>query len=505
MNLFSRNSKYYQWLPAYLEDGLDEARQAQMQARLAADPVLAAEAERLRRTIQQLQEARTREQAPANAAVPTDLWPRLQRRLERASAPRPTRQIGWMAGVGATAVLALAAALWLPMGFSPHRRESAKIVKTNPPVQVAMTPPKAAVGAVARPASAMTAPPAVPRPVQVAQALPPSPALAAPGPSTLPIAPMPVAARKPLAMPLPLKQSPPATVAAKPTPAAAKPTLMASGLEGSQIGDRAVSVNGISPGSPPAAAPAPASLATDGQAIPASPPMAAFKAAVPAETDAGNTPAPTRLPAASGSVSEAKAGATASPLPLPQDTPHVFSMTAPRFENRMRRMGGMKMGAMKAAVPPVSFHALNAEAAPPSGQSLDTWQATLSAAVQPPLWGEDAGAAQANQALTAARQAGQLDILRGRLEAKRAQSPQDITVGRMLAAVYDFGFASDLVLSERRRIAGLAGADGEDWFALALAEEHAGNAPTAKLDYRRALASAVPPNSFHAALARQRE
>ena len=71
MNLFSRNSKYYEWLPAYLEDGLDEARQAQMKARLAADPALAAEAERLRRTIQHLQEARAREQAPANASVPT--------------------------------------------------------------------------------------------------------------------------------------------------------------------------------------------------------------------------------------------------------------------------------------------------------------------------------------------------------------------------------------------------------------------------------------------------
>ena len=136
--------------------------------------------------------------------------------------------------------------------------------------------------------------------------------------------------------------------------------------------------------------------------------------------------------------------------------------------------------------------------------SLETEEAALSAALQAPLWGEDSGAAQANQALMAIREAGQLDTLRIRLEARREQSPLDISTGRMLAAVYEFGFQSDLMLRERRRIVEIAGAGGEDWFALAFAEERAGNTAAAKADYHHAAESPAPLNSFHAAQARQR-
>lgn len=135
---------------------------------------------------------------------------------------------------------------------------------------------------------------------------------------------------------------------------------------------------------------------------------------------------------------------------------------------------------------------------------LDSWQAALSGAVQPPLWGENAGEQQANQALMAAREAGMLDDLRARLEARRTQAPQDVVTGRMLAAVYDFGFSGEPALRERRRVAGLEGAGGEDWFALAQAEERAGNGSAARAAYRRALESPIPPSAFHAAKARGR-
>ena len=159
-------------------------------------------------------------------------------------------------------------------------------------------------------------------------------------------------------------------------------------------------------------------------------------------------------------------------------------------------------GARTAIVPQAEVRTQDALTAK---SSLDTWQAALSDAVQSPLWGEDAGASQANQALMSARMAGQLDTLRDRLEAQRAQSPQDILTGRMLAAVYDFGFQNDLGRRERQRIVGLAGASGEDWFALAQAEARAGNTQDARAAYRHALESPLPPTSFHAAIARQRE
>ena len=91
--------------------------------------------------------------------------------------------------------------------------------------------------------------------------------------------------------------------------------------------------------------------------------MVAFKAVAPGkERDAGGyrssrlaSPPTSGLP-----PSETKSGAVASTLPVPPGcAAHVFSLAAPRFENRMRRMAGMKTRAMKAAVPPVNFHALN--------------------------------------------------------------------------------------------------------------------------------------------------
>jgi len=135
---------------------------------------------------------------------------------------------------------------------------------------------------------------------------------------------------------------------------------------------------------------------------------------------------------------------------------------------------------------------------------LDSWQSALSAAVQPPLWGGTDGEQQAGQALMVAREAGLLDDLRARLEVRRVQAPQDVVTGRMLAAVYDHGFSKEAALRERRRIVGLEGALGEDWYALAQAEEQAGNRPAAQAAYRRALESPIPPSPFHAALARQK-
>lgn len=144
---------------------------------------------------------------------------------------------------------------------------------------------------------------------------------------------------------------------------------------------------------------------------------------------------------------------------------------------------------------------------PPSSDTaagLDSAQAALASAVQPPLWGETAGEQQANQALLAVKEAGLLEDLRSRLEARRAQSPRDIGNARILAAVYEYGVSSEAALRERRRITGLEGATGEDWFVLAQREEQAGNTQAARAAYRRALESSPPPNAYHAAIARQK-
>jgi hypothetical protein len=103
-----------------------------------------------------------------------------------------------------------------------------------------------------------------------------------------------------------------------------------------------------------------------------------------------------------------------------------------------------------------------------------------------------------------AKISGQLDDLRARLEARQTQSPLDLVNARMLAAIYESGFSSEAALRERRRITGLEGAVGEDWFALAQAEEKRGNLQAARTAYRRALESPTPPTPFHVGIARSR-
>lgn len=135
---------------------------------------------------------------------------------------------------------------------------------------------------------------------------------------------------------------------------------------------------------------------------------------------------------------------------------------------------------------------------------MDAWQTTLSNAVQAPLWGDTLGEQQTTQTLMAAKESGELDELRVRLETRRSQSPKDLVTGRMLAAVYEFGFSKEAALHERRRVANLEGAVGEDWYALAQAEERSGSAEAARTAYRRALECPVPPSPYHAGIARAR-
>ncbi len=137
-----------------------------------------------------------------------------------------------------------------------------------------------------------------------------------------------------------------------------------------------------------------------------------------------------------------------------------------------------------------------------NSETLETWQASLASAMQSPQWGDNERMQQASQALLSVKIAGMLDDLKARLEAQQAQSPKDLVNARMLASVYEYGFSGEAVLRERRRITSLEGAVGEDWFALAQAEEKHGNGTAAKTAYRRALESSIPPTPFHIGIAR---
>lgn len=137
--MLNRNARYQEWLLPYLEGGLDEAQTALLEARLAADPALAAEAERLHRMVGGLRASASRTAPLESAQVPADLWPHLRARLvlDPAPAPRPRAHLWWVAGVGAPAAAALfVAAFWLPGWHAPGGRlshQQAAPAKVAPP------------------------------------------------------------------------------------------------------------------------------------------------------------------------------------------------------------------------------------------------------------------------------------------------------------------------------------------------------------------------------------
>ena len=512
--MLKRNPQYYEWLLPYLEGGLDEARRAQLEARLGEDPALAAEAERLRRTLGSLRGAAARTPRPENAQAPADLWPHLRARLVLHPAPRArASRAWWLAGVGAPAAAALiVAAFWLPGWHTPDmplhsipppvRRPEAPAAPTPSalPTHPASVTPIAAL----KPPSAAKSKRVVPKPPL------PAPVVMRPTPFDLPAPAPPVnhsvnSSRTPPVVPVPSGGR--AAGASSPPPSVAS-------IAPSRHQDGVGTVHAVAPSVMPPSAPQPASVpkpvppptppapatATDRGGPP--PPSAPNKAVATAGMS-GGAAGPGSAAAPKETVNGLGSAARQQAKPQPDAAPNLppaalFGHAGqPPHDARHSKMP-LRLHAPRA--PGNALQALDMDAQ----AGLDVWQAALSAAVRLPLWGENGGEQQANQALMAAREAGLLDDLRARLEARRAQSPRDLATGRMLAAVYDFGFSTEAALRERRRTVGMEGAGGEDWYALAQAEGRAGNGSAARAAYRRALEAPIPPSSFHAAIARQR-
>ena len=541
--MFKRNEKYYPWLVPYLEGDLDDARAGDLRARLADDPALAAEAERLRRTLDAVRETARRSPAAVNASPPVDLWPRLRDRLEPAPAPRRRAPVRWVAA-GAAASVAFAA-LWLPGHLAHPPLQSAHVPAS--PASAAKKPQQMASASgpeasrVDVPAVPVVVPPKSAGPVvsagggSVVYATPPASAKPAlPAPVLSGHDPFAAASAKPSepkaalkeALRLPLPASPPpagsvhASVSPLPAPTLHKgPTQMASrdvpratdeGMAGtatyaSPATDRLATpeaaplaaklVPPTAPSAPlPPPAPAASSVVSGGAAIQAADGALAQNGVglLRDEAREKSSPSPPGMAFGGGALGSAAHKPNAFAL-APRPGMGYFSAHSPR--NVQHRGAQQQTAQSQNALPAFDLSVT---------QTLDTWQAALAQSEQPPLLGQDTGAMQANQALMAARESGNLDALRARLEARRAQSPRDLVTARMLAAVYDFGFSTESALRERRRLVTLDGATGEDWFALAEAEGHTGNGQAARAAYRRALDAPAPLSPFHAGLARTR-
>ena len=495
--ILNRNPRYNEWLLPYLEDGLDEAQQAQLEARLAADPALAAEAERLRRTLGGLRGASARTPRSENAQVPANLWPHLRARLvlEPALAPRPRARAWWLAGVGAPAAAALiVAAFWLPTWHTPSQSDFSHRPVVGPKFVPAPPMPSSGQG---QPGSGVSTPTVSPSAKKSSKAVLLKP---------LPAPPV-VADASPFDLPVPI------TPMGKSAGSVIKPPIAPNtpGFQASRVAGPPVAPAPIAPIKHPDAAeakhPTPPALVADTPArlllSPAAPmplPPGPKTATATAGMEGGVGPVLGAVPKETGN------GLDGSAQIQPKLQSKASSQTPPAMLGQISRAPHATRRSKTAhqlLVPGASGDGVQVFGADPQA-SLDSWQAALSTAVQTPLWGENMGEMQANQALMSARESGMLEELRTRLEARRAASPRDLVMARMLAAVYDFGFSIEPGLRERRRIVGLEGAGGEDWYALAHAEEHAGNGTAARAAYRRALESPIPPSPPHAAIARGR-
>ena len=470
------------WLLPYLEGAYaaDPAKQAACEARLAADPALTAEAAQMRRTLTAVRGVAARTPKPDTAAVPTDSWPRLRARLQ----PAPARRLswGWLGGAGAAvAVAAGVLAVVLPNHHAPPPVKSGPVVAAAPrPV-----PPVAS---------------AVQKPAQVAQTAPspaPTGPLVKPNPNGL--------NNNGLNDPfltLPVPPPHPGAPAAKPLPPV---VIQPAPKTGKQIASR--DINGdrppevVSPLLPLPVPPPPLAPA------PAAPPLPAPMTAPPdpqarlQRKFALPEPAAQPVPPVDSTARDARiqafsaetARSAAPPANVPEPTPPPAAATGGGFGGRPGRAMNRMM------VPPRREPTSTDNAA-----LLTAGTKSMAEAVALPLWGRNEGMQQSNETLTDLRELGLLDDLKANLEARRTQMPNDLAIGRMLASVYDFSGTADAARHERERIAGLDGANGEDFFQLAQSEERAGNADAARAAYRRALTAPVPPTGFHAAIARQK-
>lgn len=507
--MLKRTPNDYDRLLPYLEGALDEPQRVQMESRLAADPALAAEADRLRRTTGSLRLTAQHLGPAENSEVPPALWPRLRARLDEAAplpAPKPRAQSWWLAGVGATAAAGMVvAAFWLPGWRAPElatvEKSSPRVVSIRPSV---VAPPRSVQGTAPTPITHTLPTPglvgngplpaeltakklptaAPPQKVAAVPAKPPAPEYSVGDPFALPSAPAYYNEPAPKILGSTVDEQRRLKMTGEVSPLGVNASPRDAQRRARTL-KPSFATRGILPPSP-----ASAPLTAQGQT-----PQAASVNGVVApggfgsSFDQGTNPAQ-QSQSLAGQAAAAPAAPAMGKMLFRQPKAQVFALQNTQQNHQ--------------AAPVTLENANNSQDAADAPENLDTWQKSLAAAVQPASWGENERVQQANQALMSVKMSGKLDDLRVRLEARQAQSPSDIVNGRMLASVYEFGFSTEAALRERRRITGLENAVGEDWFALAQLEEKRGNVQAARTAYRRSLESPTPPTPFHAAIARER-
>ena len=464
---------YRTWLIPYLEGTLDAERRRQFEARLAEDPELRAELAALRRTQPRLRQAALHlRQTEAAAAPVPPLWPHLRERLDtRQTRFLPRASALWWAsgGLGAAAALVLAVVAGPKIHPISDEMQTARVSKSAPvivfhPDNAGGTP----VAANLREHAARVA--AEKRAVQpqvVVRPRPLKPQPAVPAPTAPPLPDDGLVAERPMPV------APPVRMAQRdPEPPLAPGSKLPAPTH--------------SPG-----------LLRDDTPLPLH---------VAAKTNSGRAngiedrfTAPPLAQPFSGRAQEGTAHAdslngTAAPPPAPLASPNAA------------QGGGTSENAPNAAPPAPQRTFTGAMAADSGTAAPNTLRQKLERTVTQPLYGTSAGAQELQRLLQDAQQGGTLDAIANQLEtapisvSRAAQ--QELLLGRMRAAVYETAGDLDRALAERRAVALLSTADGEDWFQLGQMESRLGNTASAERAYTQALrAPGTPLSTAHRAIA----
>lgn len=137
-----------------------------------------------------------------------------------------------------------------------------------------------------------------------------------------------------------------------------------------------------------------------------------------------------------------------------------------------------------------------------TGVAMDTWRDALMFELQSPTYGDEAATNQAEAILRTIRQTGNLMPFRAFVEHQVGPTSDELADWRILALLYMQQGLNEQAASVWRYITGTSDATGEDWYQLALVRQRLGDAQGARTAFQSAVGT-LPAASAHYQLAQE--
>jgi hypothetical protein len=468
------NARYKVWLLEYFEGTLDDHRRSLLEARLAVDAELAAEAESLRRTIALLQ-ATAKDNSPGE--LTRSYWPSIEARLAPAQRPilaTPMR-LAWGGGLTAAAAVALTAfGMWHPLS---------DISKDHTMVAMNMAVPTAPEVGIGSPPANVLKPDVVIHLKPEANGVAPKDNI-----DLTKVAPLIDEShsnyrtdlwQKPVTRPIAVSQKPPA-VSEPPV------TMMASADTSSDIdkADARTAFSRLNVNRLPDTAGVDQAVSDVSSTFErySSPMMLNAATRSTDVSDSGPGGALPRVHIIS-SGGAGFAGATARPL---------MSSSAREIIDSSRVLS------VSESIDTLRSMARHSLARRDTKDALEMWRDMLLVYLTPPVYGDNSSVDLAQQTLVEVRSHGFLPEFRGKIERQQLSQPDDVIGARVLGLTYSVQGNYAMARDKWWRVVTSSDACGEDWFQLGQANDHLNNSTETRNAYLRATEpDGLPLGSAH--------